>query len=106
MKKILFLLGLLCVGTVAAANDDKCRSIYRHAEITMDQRQNGVTLVHQLQTVDGLELSANEKSFKDLLYVMIEEAYEQSRYNSEKIQQEVTQEFAAKWYLRCIRGNR
>ncbi|WP_353171332.1 hypothetical protein [Acinetobacter rudis] len=104
MKLLCFLLMLFSAN--ALADDGFCRTIYDHAEITMSQRQKGVSLTFQLETIDGLGWTEKEKPFKNMLYTMVEEAYGSSKFSTLEMKKEASQEFAAKWYLRCLKANK
>lgn len=88
----------------ADSNEKDCRSLMRMATNIMTMRQNGTSLEVALKAIDIL---AKETKTPDLVKPMRQitmDAYSQNRYQSKELQQQEINEFAAKYYLNCMKG--
>lgn len=98
MKKIAVILFAL-MSTNAIANP-KCDIVLEYATSIMEARQIGVSAPDMMQAADDAEVAG------DLMRALTIDAYKQSRYDSESIQDAVIEEFGYKHYLNCLQQSK
>ncbi|MFX5003469.1 hypothetical protein ABTC25_09335 [Acinetobacter baumannii] len=106
MKKLLpiaFLLTASFVTHSADTNDKHCRDVNKLAENVMLFRQEGVSVVRQMEMIECIKPS---RDFKRLMEMMVEEAYKEPKFGSEEYKAEAITEFANNWYIQCKQANR
>lgn len=98
MKKIAVILFAL-VSTNALANP-KCDIVLDFAISIMESRQLGIS------APDMMQAASEAKVAGDLMRALTIDAYKQSRYDSESIQDSVVEEFGYKHYLNCLQQSK
>ena len=78
------------LATTAVAQD--CQQIGELAESIMKARQSGVAMREQYELVDGFALGE----------FLIQRAYEEPRFSTDRHQQRVTRDFGDTWFLACV----
>lgn len=97
MKKIILASILSVLASTTATAKSTCDNVLDIAMTVMDARQAGLDAPIMIK-------SANEMSKgKDMVLAMTKDAFTYSRYDSESTQDAVTEEFAYKHYLNCLK---
>lgn len=94
MKKIIAILFAL-TATHATASD-KCDIVLEYAVSIMEARQIGVSAPDMMKAADDAKVAGS------LMRALTVDAYKQSRYDSESIQNAAIEDFGYKHYLACI----
>ncbi|MCG5526882.1 MULTISPECIES: hypothetical protein [Halorhodospira] len=98
MKKLLIGMALAFAVTATQASED-CEAVHEFAFQVMKERQVGQTIT----SVIGQLPRAVDPSVWGLMTMIVYEAYEMPRNLSPDYQRAAATEFAANWYLNCIR---
>jgi hypothetical protein len=106
MKKITFTLAAIVLSTSALANsaDDIkfCTSISTISTAIMTGRQEGIPL---LESIKATQKAASKPEFADIteaLMKIVQLAYKEPRFSSDKMKKETISEFANKITLQCL----
>lgn len=84
-------------------NEEYCKDLYQLAENIMFFRQDGASVIKQMELVESMKPT---KDFKRLMEMMIEKAYKEPKFGSEEYKAEAITEFANDIYIRCKQANR
>jgi len=84
----------------AILSTSACKEFSLTAESIMSARQNGVPMYKMIEILDDGNLA---KSTLGLMGVIIEQAYETSRYNSETFKQKAIEDFKNEIFLSCYK---
>lgn len=107
MRKLLLAAFLLAISfTTQSATDGSgkyCKNLYQLAENIMSFRQDGVSVVKQMELIESTKPS---KDFKGLMEMIVEEAYKKPKFSSEEYKTEAITEFANDIYIQCKQANR
>ncbi len=90
---LLFTLGLLFAGDYKY-----CKEMAGLAKSTMQLRQQGVPMVKLYELNEKLE----DGPFKEMMDLMVNQAYAEPRYSSDKYQQRAVTEFENEWFRACM----
>lgn len=107
MKKLLAAAFLLAMSfmthSATDTNEDYCKNLHQLADNIMFFRQDGVSVIKQMELVESTKPT---KDFKRLMEMMIEKAYKEPKFGSEEYKAEAITEFANDIYIRCKQANR
>lgn len=107
MRKLLSAAFLLAISfTTQSATDSSekyCKNLYQLAENIMLFRQEGVSVIKQMELIESAKPS---EDFKGLMEMMVEEAYKKPKFSSEEYKTEAITEFANDIYIQCKRASR
>jgi ABC-type Na+ efflux pump permease subunit len=102
MKNTILIVAILFSTTAFAkpVNTDEqfCREISGLAKTTMSLRQEGVSVVRQMEILE--ETGANEVLGR-MMEVVIEDAYKQPAFSTSEYKLRTATEFSNKWYIGC-----
>ena len=107
MNKNLLIGILLCFSVNANANNNEhennCRMYMEMANTIMKQKQDGLPLAKALDANDYAFKKNPDKNMKNIIGLIIRDAYEQPSYSTPSIKREQLNEFSAKYYLGCMK---
>lgn len=86
------------------ADESGCRSLMQMATNIMEMRQKGTSLDVTLRGIDILAKETKNPNIVKPLRQITMDAYSQKKYSSKEIQEQEVNEFAAKYYLNCMKG--
>ena len=102
IKHILLGATLIFSSSVAHADNlhSYCKGVSEVAELTQMYNQKQLSMSNLYKAGKGFP-----KEMQKLFHYMIQEAYEQPRYSSEKYQQKTIREYGNRWYKACIENS-
>jgi hypothetical protein len=109
MKNVFLLLMLLFPSlSFAGENKEICRIVLDMSEWIMQEKQSGVPLSVMLDTNKGFltkhgENDKSSQAISNIYEMLVNDAYSQHYFISDKYNQEQINEFSSKHYLGCLR---
>lgn len=104
MKKIIFIgvaLAFTCSPVSAGQEKENyCQKVSGLAEAIISARHLGVSMQDLIST------NKDDPRAKDMKEIMIIEAFEQPRMNTDEMKKRSIEEFRDKWYLECYKSVR
>lgn len=81
--------------------EDNCINLARTAQVFMKFKQDGVSIISALESVDK---TIKDKPRADILKLVIRDAYSQPNYYTQSIKERQLNEFSNRYYLDCAKG--
>lgn len=101
MKRILTAVALSSVALLALAEKDACTQIAEAAEVAMEARQEGITMLELARSMDDAGVSASDKKFAMSIASM---AYKHPIVQGKEAKANAIKEFGNEAYIGCSGG--
>lgn len=88
------------------SNTELCKMVTLTAQTIMEGRQYGMPILEQLQNNDNAYKKAKDKPSYNLINSIIMAAYEKPQYSTEEYQKREINNFAANYYIECMKNIR
>ncbi|WP_119686422.1 hypothetical protein [Acinetobacter ursingii] len=88
-----------------AENEQSCRGLMSAATMAMESRQGGTSLESMLIAIDSVKSKGEmSKPASEAFRQILIDAYDQPTYASSEYRQKAINDFAAKYYVNCMKG--
>jgi hypothetical protein len=90
----------------ALADDDPCQTLYTFAETVMSARQSGVSMPKLMESIRETTSEGSDTALaaRNIMTMMLKEAYDRPRWGTDGRKQEAIQDFANETAAACYEG--
>lgn len=108
MKKIILFISIVFISTLVFSapnkksakeqHEENCVNLAKLAQTFMTSKQNGVSILSSLETVNTI---IKDEQRAEIIRLIVKDAYSQPNYTTPSVKEEQLNEFTAKYYIGC-----